>query len=307
MITGGLGFVGSHLADEFHKEGHNLVLLTKSLQKKSNLHFTNNVKIEKVDVTKMKQLDSSIERHKPDLIIHLAGETSHSKSFENPFYDIESNSKSTLFILEKIRKMNKKCDFVLGSTFIVIGPPKKLPVTEDTPCNPTTLYGANRLTSEFYCKIYHKMYGINTKIFRITNSFGPREQIIPKKNAVNYLIHQAFIHKDVTIFNQGQFFRDLIYISDVISGIKTIITKGKAGELYWISSSKKTWFYKIGDWLESMTNTRVKYIESPNYTKKVDVGNFVVSNKKLKKLGWKPKVSVKEGIKKTLEYFQSKK
>ena len=305
MITGGLGFVGSHLAEEFSKNGHNITILSRSLKKKSNIQPKKKIKIEKINVTNFKQLSNSIDKNKPDLIIHLAGETSHSKSFENPIDDIDSNSKSTLFILEKIKKMKRKCAFILGSTFIVVGKPNKLPVTEDTPCNPTTIYGTNRLTSEFYCKIYHNVYGINTKIFRITNSFGPREQTIPTKNAINYLIHEAFNGNNITIFNQGKIFRDLIYITDVISGIKTIITKGKPGELYWISSSKKTWFYQLGNLLEKITNSKIIYIKTPTYTKKVDVGNFVVSNKKLKNLGWIPKVDLKTGIQNTIEFFES--
>ena len=307
MITGGLGFVGSHLAEEFSKNGHNITILSRSLKKKSNIQPKKKIKIEKINVTNFKQLSNSIDKNKPDLIIHLAGETSHSKSFENPIDDIDSNSKSTLFILEKIKKMKRKCAFVLGSTFIVVGKPNKLPVTEDTPCNPTTIYGTSRLTSEFYCKIYHNVYGINTKIFRITNSFGPREQTIPTKNAVNYLIHEAFNGNNITIFNQGKIFRDLIYITDVISGIKTIIAKGKPGELYWISSSKKTWFYQLGNLLEKITNSKISYIKTPTYTKKVDVGNFVVSNKKLRKLGWTPKIDLKTGIQNTIEYFESSK
>jgi UDP-glucose 4-epimerase len=303
MITGGLGFVGSHLAQKLESEGNKLIILTRSLSKRKNIPKISKIKIEKIDVTNFHKLGKIIDKHKPELIIHLAGQTSHSKSFENPLMDIDSNSKSTLFILEKIRKMRNPCSFVLGSTFIVIGKPKKLPVNEDTNCNPTTIYGTNRLSSEFFCKIYHNLYGINTKIFRITNSFGPKEQIIPNKNAVNFLIHQAYKGEKITIFNEGNFFRDLIYISDVISGISTIIKKGKPGELYWISSSKKIWFYEFGKMLEKLTSSKVDFIKTPKYTKKVDVGNFIASNKKLKSLGWKPKVSVNEGIKKTLEYF----
>jgi UDP-glucose 4-epimerase len=305
MITGGLGFIGSHLAQELDKEGHQIIILTKSLTKKNNLPKLTNIRIQKIDVTNFKKFGASIDTHKPQLIIHLAGQTSHSKSFENPLMDVDSNSKSTLFILEKIRKMKNPSSFILGSTFIVIGKPKKLPVNEETTCNPSTIYGTNRLSSEFFCKIYHNLYGLDTKIFRITNSFGPREQIIPNKNAVNYLIHQAYKGEKITIFNEGNFFRDIIYISDVISGINTIIKKGKSGELYWISSSKKTWFYKFGTALENFSSSKVKFVKTPKYTKKVDVGNFVVSNNKLKSLGWIPKVSMNEGIKKTLEYFDS--
>jgi len=303
LITGGLGFIGSHLAQKLEQDGNTLIILTKSFSKRKNIPKSSKIKIEKIDVTNFKKLGASIDKHKPELIIHLAGQTSHSKSFENPINDINSNSKSTLFILEKIRKMKKPSSFILGSTFIVIGKPKKLPVTEETPCNPTTIYGTNRLSSEFFCKIYHNLYGLNTKIFRITNSFGPREQIIPNKNAVNYLIYQAYKGEKITIFNEGKFFRDLIYISDVISGIHTIIKKGKSGELYWISSSKKTWFSELGKLLEKSSSSNVEFVKTPKYTKKVDVGNFVVSNNKLKSLGWVPKISINQGIQKTLEYF----
>ena len=242
LITGGLGFVGSHLVDSLSKKGYNIKILTKTLSKKDNIkNPTNNVQIEKINIINFKKLGQIIEKFKPDIIIHLAGNTSHSKSFEDPLDDIESNAKTTLFMLEKIRDLRLPCRFILGSTFIVIGKPEKLPVNESTPCNPTTIYGTNRLASEHYCKIYHDVYGIDTVIFRITNSFGPREQIIPSKNAVNYLIHSASKGNTVTIYNHGKFFRDLIYVSDVVSGIKTIINKGKSGELYWISSGKKTW------------------------------------------------------------------
>ena len=308
MITGGMGFIGSHLSEELLIEKHNLVILTKSFFKKQNItNISKKIKVEKIDVTDFKKLGKSIQKNKPDVIIHLAGQTSHSQSFKEPLNDIDSNAKSTLFILEEIRKKKLKCRFVLGSTFVVIGRPRKLPVDEKTPCWPTMIYGVNRLTSEHYCKIYHEVYGIDTVIFRITNSFGPREQVVSTKNAVNFLIHQAFLGKTVTIFKKGKFFRDLIYISDVISGIKIIMKKGKSGELYWISSGRKIWFYKLGKLLEKLTDAKVKFVKESNYTKKVDVGNFVVDNSKLRALGWKPKISFNQGIKETLEYFKSEK
>ena len=308
MITGGMGFIGSHLCEQLLIEKHDLVVLTKSFLKKHNIsNISKKIKIEKIDVTDFKTLGQSIHKNKPDVIIHLAGQTSHSQSFEQPLNDIDSNAKSTLFILEEIRKSKLKCRFILGSTFIVIGRPQKLPVDEKTPCWPTTIYGVNRLASEHYCKIYHEVYGLDTVIFRTTNSFGPREQVISTKNAVNFLIYEAFKGNTITIFKKGKFFRDLIYISDVISGIKTIMKKGKSGDLYWISSGRKIWFYELGKLLEKLTGAKVKFVKTPNYTKKVDVGNFVVNNSKLRSLGWKPKMNLDEGIKKTLEYFKSQK
>ncbi len=304
LLIGGLGFIGSHLAESLIKNRHNVKILTKTFSKKSNIKILNKkIKIEKIDVTNFRKLGLCIEQFKPDVIIHLAGNTSHSKSFEEPLKDVDSNAKSTLFMLEKIRELDLKCKFLLGSTFIVIGKPKKLPVNENTPCNPTTIYGTNRLASEYFCKIYHDVYGLDTNIFRITNSYGPREQVIPKKNAVNFLIYKAFKKEKISIYNKGMFFRDFIYVDDVISGINIILKNGKSGEMYWISSGKKTWFYQFGNILEEITGCEVKYSETPTYTKKVDVGNFVVNNSKLKSLGWKQKVNLEKGIKKTLEYF----
>lgn len=308
LVTGGLGFIGSHLVESLLKKNYEILILTKSLSKQSNLSNLNkNIKIKKVDITNFNKVGKIIETFKPNMIIHLAGNTSHSKSFEKPLQDVDSNTKSTLFMLEKIRQLKIQCKFILGSTFIVIGKPKKLPVTEKSSCNPTTIYGTNRLASEHLCKIYHELYGINTNIFRITNSYGPREQIIPNKNAVNFLIHKAFMKEKISIYNKGEFFRDLIFVDDVISGITAIINKGKPGELYWISSGKKLWFKNFAKLLNKYTQCKVDYPPTPNYTKKVDVGNFVVSNTKLKKLGWKPKTTINEGIKKTLDFFENTK
>jgi len=306
MITGGAGFIGSHLCDDFVDNKNEVIVITRNSSKLDNIsHLDGKIVVERVDITDYDRLGAVIEKHKPDTIIHLAGETSHSKSFENPMYDVDVNSKSTLCILEKIRQLNLKCRFILGSTFIVIGRPTSLPVNEESQCNPTTIYGANRLASEIYCRIYHNVYGLDTVVFRITNSFGPREKHVANKNAINFLIYRAFKGEEITIYDEGKFFRDLVYVNDVVSAIKTILQKGKSGNLYWISSGKQTWFYDLGSWLEELTGAKVKYIESPQYARKVDVGNFVVDNSKLRELGWAIKTPIKEGIKQTLSYFKT--
>ncbi len=308
MITGGLGFIGSHLAESLNDEKNEIIILTRSFSKKKNISlFKNKIKILKIDIQNFKKFANCIIKYKPDVLFHLAGETSHSKSFLNPMKDVDSNIKSTICALETIRKNKLKCRFILGSTFVTIGKPLKLPIDENSISNPTTIYGASKLASENFCKIYNNVYGLDTVIFRITNSFGPREQIVSNKNAINYLIYRAFIGKKITLFNKGQFFRDLIYVSDVISALKIIMKKGKSGNLYWISSSKKTWFYKFGNLLTKHTGTKVVFTPTPKYTKKVDVGNFIVNNSKLKNLGWIPKVSTESGIIKTLDYLNSQK
>ena len=307
LVTGADGFIGSHLCQFLLKENHEIIAISRNFKQLPNL-ISNSDKIDfnQVDVTDFSSLSKIIIKHKPNIIIHLAGETSHKQSFENPIYDVDVNTKSTLCILETIKQSKLKTRFILGSTFIVVGKPETLPVNEDTACNPSTIYGINRLSSEYFCKVYHNMYDLDAISFRITNAFGPREQYLtPTKNAFNYLIYQAYKGKDITIYDEGKFFRDIIFVNDVISGINTIIKNGVSGNLYWISSSKKTWFYEIGKLLEELTTGKVKYVESPSYNNKVDVGNFVVDNSKLQSIGWKIEISVKDGIKETLDYFKS--
>ena len=307
LVTGADGFIGSHLCQFLLKENHEIIAISRNFKQLPNL-ISNSDKIDfnQVDVTDFSSLSKIIIKHKPNIIIHLAGETSHKQSFENPMYDVDVNTKSTLCILETIKQSKLKTRFILGSTFIVVGKPETLPVTEDTDCNPSTVYGINRLASEYFSKVYHNMYDIDAISFRITNAFGPREKYLtPTKNALNYLIYQAYKGKDVTIYDEGKFFRDVIFVNDVISGINTIIKNGESGNLYWISSNKKTWFYEIGKLLEELTTGKVKYVESPSYNNKVDVGNFVVDNSKLQSIGWKIETSVKDGIKETLDYFKS--
>jgi UDP-glucose 4-epimerase len=305
LITGGSGFIGSHLSDFLLSENHQIILAIRSDQKDHNIaHLGRKIQIDKIDVSNYDEIERSILKHKPDVIFHLAGETSHKKSFETPFDDIKSNSISTLNILEIIRKSNLNCKFILGSTFIVIGKNAILPINEETPCNPTSMYGAHRLLSEHYCKIYQNVYGVDTIIFRITNCFGPREQYkIPNKNALNYMIYKAYQNEKVSIFDKGEFFRDVIFVSDVINALNIIMKKGESGNVYWIANGAKTWFYEIGKCLEEFS-TKIEYIQSPEYTSKTDVGNFLVDNSKLSSLGWTPKVSLKDGINKTINFFK---
>ena len=306
LVTGADGFIGSHLCDMFLKNNHDIIAVSRNFKKITNEKYDfARIHPHKVDVTNFSDLTKTILENKPEIIIHLAGETSHKKSFENPMYDVDVNLKSTLCILETIQKSKLNCKFILGSTFIVVGKPDSLPINETVNCNPTTVYGTTRLASEHLCKVYQNVYDLDIMSFRITNAFGPREQYLtPTKNALNYLIYQAYVGKDVTIYNNGKFFRDIIFVTDVISALQAIIENGKSGNLYWISSGNKTWFYEIAQWLEELTNCKIKYVDPPSYTNKVDVGNFVVDNSKLKSLDWNLKISVKEGIKQTLDYFK---
>jgi len=307
LITGGLGFVGSNLAGTLVEDGHNVVLLSRSNDKIKNVEgFEDKVKLEYGDATDFAWLEGVVLKHRPDVIFHLAGQLTSYESFERPMYDVDVNAKSTIALLESIRKLGKPCRFVLGSTFWVVGNPEKLPVNEETPTAPLNIYAADRLASENYCKIYNKVYGLDTVIMRLTNTFGEKEQHDNKKKAaLNYLIYKAYKGEEITIYDKGEFFRDYMYVSDVVSAAITIMEKGAAGECYFVGTGVKTWFRDIGKWLEEMTPGRVVYIDAPDYHKRINVGDIVVDNRKIRALGWDWNIPVKDGIKKVLEYYKS--
>lgn len=301
-----MGFVGSHLSEDLVNSDHDVVIISKSKRKLQNIaKILNKVKIEYGDITNFGWLESAILKHQPDIVFHLAGQLTHYESFENPLYDVDVNSKTTIVALETIRKLKIACRFILGSTFWVVGRPKSLPINEETPCHPLNIYAADRLASEHYCKIYNVVYDLDAVVMRLTNTFGPREQHNnPRKAALNYLLYKGVKGEDVTIYDEGNFFRDYIYVSDIISAAIAIMERGKSGELYFIGTNKATWFYEIGRWIEELTLGKVVYVKSSDYHRRVDVGNIIVDNTKIKRLGWNWKVSVKEGLERTLDYYR---
>ncbi|MBT9139056.1 MAG: UDP-glucose 4-epimerase [Syntrophomonadaceae bacterium] len=306
LITGGLGFLGSNLAESLVKNGHEVVLVSRSAQKKQNIAgFTEKVTIDYGDVTDFDWIQGVVLSYRPDVIFHFAGQLTSYESFERPFYDVDVNSKSTLAILEAMRRLEKPCRFILGSTFWVIGKPTKLPINEETPCSPGNIYAADRLASEHYCKIYNAVYDLDTIVMRLTNTFGVREQYDnPRKAGLNYLLHRGFKGQTIPIYSEGKISRDYIYISDVVSAAEAIMGKGKAGECYFVGTGVRTWFYQIGKWIEELTPGKVTYVEPPDFHKRIDVGNIVIDNSKIKSLGWDWKVTVKEGLERTLDYYQ---
>jgi len=306
LITGGLGFVGSNLAEDLLERGYQVVLLSRSKRKLRNIaSIMNRVELEYGDVTDFNWLGETVLKHKPDVIFHLAGQLTSYESFEKPLYDVDANSKSTIAILEAVRKLKTPCRFILGSTFWVVGKSEGVPINEETPCHPLNIYAANRLASEHYCKIYNEVYDVDSLVMRLSNTFGIKEQYDNlRKAALNGLIYKGYKGQTIQIYSEGKFFRDYIYISDIVSAAETIMEKGKAGECYFVGTGVKTWFYEIGRWLEELTRGKVVYVKSPDYHKRINVGNIVVDNTKIRTLGWNWQVSVKEGIKKILEYYR---
>jgi UDP-glucose 4-epimerase len=301
LITGGLGFIGCHLAEACIEKNFDVTIITRSLSKKENINkIKNKVKLVEKDIK-----DINVDVVGFDYIFHLAGSTDNYAIIEGtPYKDIEMNCVPTIALLEAIKKHNPKTRLIFASTFFVNGRPDALPVTPTSPCNPLGLYGATRLVAEHFCHIYHNNFDLDIVIARFTNVFGDREKGNDKKKAgFNYMIREAVLGKDIYVYNNGDFFRDYIYVTDVVSACLTIAEKGKTNEIYYVVRGEFVKFKELVKILLEQTGTNSISINPPDFHNKVGIKDFVADVSNLKKLGWSPKVSLRDGIIRTIKYY----
>jgi len=302
LITGGLGFVGSNLAEKCVGLGYDVTILSRSDSKIGNIkHIKDKVKLIILDI---RDIDKEVKGF--DIIFHLASTTDNYHILDDPYKDIEVNCHGTIALLEACRKHNPGALILFASTFFVNGNPDKLPVTPESPCNPLGLYGATRLAGEHFCRAYNRIFDLKVIIVRFTNLFGVKEQADNKKKAgFNYLIGLAIKGEEIPLYNNGDFIRDYIYIDDAITGCLTAAEKGKIGEIYYIGRGEHTKFRELIDIvIKEAGGGKVKPVDPPDFHNRIGIKDFVCDNTPLKELGWKPEVSLKEGIKRTIKHYR---
>lgn len=304
LITGGLGFIGSNLASKCIEEGQGVTILSKSNKRLKNIkEIKNQVNIKYKDIRGINREDIQDK----DYIFHLASTVDNYNINSNPYLDIEVNCDGTIALLEACKQHNPNARIVYASTFFVNGNIESLPATSDSPCNPQGLYPATRLAGEHFCKIYNQIFGLNSVISRCTNVFGIHEEGDNKKKAAfNYLIKLATEDKDIPIYGDGSFVRDYIYVEDAVSGLLKIAEKGERSEIYYVGRGEGTKFSDLIDIVIKEAQTgRKKYIPIPKFHKQTGIGNYYCDNSKLRGLGWEPKISLREGIRRTIEFYKN--
>ena len=214
LITGGLGFIGSNLAIELVRLGADVQIMDALIPPYgANLfnvkEIKNKIKITKSDVRDYRAVKKCVV--KKDYVFHLAGQVSRLISMENPLLDNEINCRGTLNVLEAIKNINPSAKIIFAGSRGEIGNPKSLPVNEDTVPLPNDIYGADKLASEHYLRIYYQAYGIKTVTLRINNVYGERCQIKSSHyGIINLFINYVFENKTITIYGDGKQTRDYI-------------------------------------------------------------------------------------------------
>ncbi len=312
LITGGLGFIGSNLAHKLLSYGARITIVDNlNPLYGGNLYNLENIS-DRVKVVIGDVRDSEIIKpiiEKSDYLFHLAAQVSYIDSLSIPFEDLDVNSKSTLNILEICRKFNPVIRIIFSSSRMVYGKAENSPITEQSETNPLSLYGIHKLTSEKYLLMYYKDFGIPCTIFRITNPFGPRQQIKHNKySLVGWFIRQAMEDKTIKIYGDGKQLRDYIYIDDIIDAMVLAASSNEAiGEILNIGSGNSTRFCDmVSSVISCVKKGRMEFIPWPDNYEKIETGDVSVDISKLHRITlWQPKYSIQEGIRLTYEYFKN--
>ena len=301
LIVGGLGFVGCHLAQKCVELGHTVTILSRSDKKLKNIaEIKDRVKLVYMD---LKDIHNEVKGF--DWIFNLAGSTDNYAIIEgDPYRDIRMNCTNTIALLEACKKYNPAARIFFASTFFVNGQPEKLPVNGKSPTLPLGLYGATRLAGEHFCRIYNNVFGMNIFVARFTNVFGPKEQTRDyKKAGFNWLITKAVKGETVPVYDRGDFYRDYIFVTDVASACIAILAKGNKDTIYYVGRGEYVKFIDLMKIVLDETGAKAKMVPTPEFHGKVGIRDFVCDNSELRKLGWVPKVGLREGIKKTIDYY----
>lgn len=305
VVTGGAGFIGSHLCDELIKKGYQVVcvdnLITGSEKNIKHLKKNKNFRFLKLDVVK-----DEIKEKDIDYIFHLASPASPIDYQKYPEETALVNSVGTINILNLTRKTGARV--LIASTSEVYGDPKEHPQKETywgnvNPFGPRSCYDESKRFAETMTYIYTCKYKIDARIVRIFNTYGPRMQKDDGRVVSNF-INQAIEGKSLTIYGKGNGTRSFCYVSDMVDGmVKAMFTEGLTGEIINLGRPEE---YRIIDFakkIKKLTESKSEIVFKPPLPDDPEQRRPDITKAK-KLLKWQPKVSVDEGLKKTIEYYR---
>ncbi|KQX66380.1 MULTISPECIES: NAD-dependent epimerase/dehydratase family protein [unclassified Paenibacillus] len=297
LITGGLGFIGSHVAERFYKEGHQIFIID-NLSSGNPENLSTPYKLYSLNVESSKCVEV-FNSHKFDVVVHLAAQINVATSLENPFLDAKSNILGLNNMLNLSAKYGVK-KFIFASSAAVYGMNEHTPINEEADCNPLSPYGMNKWLGEYYCKKFTELYGLDTLCFRFSNVYGPRQGTIGEGGVVSIYLERMFKDQELTVFGDGNQTRDFIYVEDVADAIYRGVDAEYKEVLNLSTNTEKSVNELLGIFKELHPIKGVVYREA----RKGDIYRSSLDNTKVKRqLDWVPMYSLKEGLTKTYEWF----
>ncbi len=298
LITGGAGFIGSHVVDRLCSD--NNVVVIDNLSNGSRKNLPKNCKFYKNDITDNK-VGTIFKNNKIDIVIHCAANVFLQKSIDNPIEDAKTNILGSLRILENCVKHDVKKIIYTNSGGAGSGNPKYFPIDENHPIDPLAHYGVSKHTVEHYLEVYRKIYGLKYTSLRLSNVYGPRQNPKGEGGVIAIFVYYLLNGKKPPIYGNGEQTRDFVFVNDVVDSITASMKKGD-GDFLNISTAKEVSINSLFELVKKCTNSKLTAEKLPS--RPGDIKRSVLSNKKAQKiLGWSPKTSLDQGIKKTVEWY----
>jgi len=291
IVFGGCGFIGSHLVDTLLEKGHSVRVFSRSYE----LYRPPLQKVEYIlgDFGNRGLVSSAVKGI--DIVYNLISTTVPKTSNEDPVFDVTSNVIETLHLLEAC--VQEKVDNVvfISSGGTVYGIPEKLPVDEDCQTNPICSYGISKLTIEKYLYLFKKLHGLNYKIIRPSNPYGPRQNPNNIQGAVSVFLGKVLQNVPITIWGDGSISRDFLYIDDLIDGIYRATFDNSEQNIFNFGSSTGCSLTNLVSLIKEVTHTDFEVIYKTHRT--FDVPELILdATRAREKLHWRPKVSLPDGL-----------
>jgi UDP-glucose 4-epimerase len=302
LVTGGAGFIGSHVVDLFVSHDYEVVIVDDlSTGRESNLNPA--AKFYQMDIRDPK-LREVFEAERPDYISHHAAQMDVRRSVAQPLFDADVNILGSINVIECAKEFNVKHFVYISTGGAVYGEPERLPCDEMHPINPICQYGASKHTVEHYLYMYHVNYGLQYTVLRYPNVFGPRQDPHGEAGVVAIFTGKMLQNEPATIYGDGEQTRDFVFVRDCARANLLAVTVDHASGIYNIGWGRPTSINEIFTSLAKITNYALPVAYGP-----AKVGEtrhiYLDASKANKELGWSPTLSLEEGLRETVEYFKT--
>ncbi len=311
LVTGGLGFIGSNLCIELVRQGARVTIIDNMLPRQGgNLFNIRDIEGEAaVNISDVRnQLSMNHLVQGKDYIFHLAGQVNHVDSMKNPLQDLEINCRGTLVLLEALRHHNRDAKVIFARTRGEYGSSVSLPVDEDHPTNPKGVYAVTNLTAEKLVLVYDDVFKVKGACLRITNTYGPRHQMLHDEYGVfNWFIRKAMDNDEIPVMGDGRILRDFLFVEDLVSSLlKVASTEEAYGKVFNVGTGVPVSFFDLAEKIVAIAGSgRTKFTEFTQERKEVEPGDYYADITRIKKVtGWGPVVPLDEGIAKTIEFYR---
>lgn len=300
LVTGGGGFIGSHVAETYRNAGHHVAVVDALIGGRRN-NTPPGVMFYRTDIRRP-ELAEVFREERPEIVSHHAAEANVRMSIANPIADAETNVLGTLRVLE-LAVRYRVSQVVFSSTAgALYGEPARLPVSEDHRVLPTSPYGLHKYLGEQYLGYYRRMHGLNTTILRYGNVYGPRQDPQTEAGVIAIFTAALLAGRRPTIFGDGSQVRDFVYVGDVAEANFRVIGR-RLDEPIHISTGIGTSVNELARQIRELTGVPVEPEHGPAVPG--EVHEIVLSPERAARvLDWHPSVSLEEGLQRTVEWFR---